>query len=136
MGFLASRDGEALTSKVLAKTYGTSPVVLRRVLVKLKAAGLVQTKRGVGGGSVLARDATTITVREVYEAVSEGSRLLPEFSKAGSGRVAPILADFVDELLADAEETLLEKLEGATVADMDRHVRGRSEAALGCDLRV
>lgn len=132
MGFLASRNGDALTSEVLAGTYGTSPVVLRRVLVKLKKAGLVQTKRGAGGGSVLAREATAITLREVYEAVTEDSSLMPGFSKGCSGKVAPILADYVNGLFAEAEEALLAKLGETTVAGMDAHVRGRIQSALGC----
>ncbi|MCG8459698.1 MAG: Rrf2 family transcriptional regulator [Holophagales bacterium] len=132
MGFLASRNGEALTSEVLAKTYGTSPVVLRRVLVKLKRAGLVRTKRGARGGSVLARDAIAITLREVYEAVSDDSKLMPEYSKGCSGKVAPILAEYVNSLFADAEEALLAKLEETTVARMDSHVRGRIRSALKC----
>lgn len=64
LGLLASKNGEPLTSEVMAKTYGTSPVVLRRVLAKLQRAGLVHTQRGVGGGSLLAREASQITLRE------------------------------------------------------------------------
>lgn len=135
MGLLASRGGEPMTSEVLAKTYGTSPVVLRRVLAKLKKAGLVETQRGVGGGSVLARSADAINLREVYEAISGDSRLMPVFSKGCSGRVAPILADYVNELFSDAEEALLTKLEQATVESMDRNVRGRIRLALNCDPR-
>lgn len=132
MGFLASRRGEALTSDVLAGTYGTSPVVLRRVLAKLQKAGLVETRRGVGGGSVLARSAGSINLRQVFEAVAEDTRLMPAFSDDCSGKIAPILADFVNELFADAEEALLAKLESVTVAGMDRQVRHRIVSALQC----
>ena len=132
MGFLASRQGAPLTSEVLAGTYGTSPVVLRRVLAKLKKAGLVQTQRGAGGGSVLARSADSINLREVYEAIADDARLMPLFSSGCSGKVAPILADYVNELFADAEEALLAKLEAETVASMDHHVRYRIQSALHC----
>ena len=77
MGFLAFSRGDALTSEVLAATYGTSPVVLRRVLAKLKRAGLVQSRRGVGGGSILARPADAVTLREVYEAITDDTKLMP-----------------------------------------------------------
>lgn len=131
MGFLASRD-EALTSETLAKTYGTSPVVLRRVLAKLNRAGLVSTQRGVGGGSVLGRSAASITLREVYEAIADGSRLMPLFPKTVDGPVAPVLAGYVNELFADAEEALLSQLGSVTVEEMDRDVRGRVRSALRC----
>ena len=125
MGFLAFCGGDALTSEVMAEAYGTSPVVLRRVLAKLRRAGLVQTQRGVGGGSVLARDAGKVTLREVYEAITEDTKLMPPYSKRGCGPVAPLLAGYVNELFTEAEQALLARLEAVTVAEMDRDVRQR-----------
>ena len=125
MGFLAFSRGDALTSEVLAATYGTSPVVLRRVLAKLKRAGLVQSRRGVGGGSVLARPADAVTLREVYEAITDDAKLMPPFSESCCGSVAPVLGGYVNELFAEAEQALLAKLQAVTVAEMDRDVRQR-----------
>ena len=85
VGFLASRDGEPLTSERLARTYGTSPVVLRRVLAQLQHAGLVRTQRGKGGGAVLARDAEDISLKEVFEAVSQDLELIPRHPGDGEG---------------------------------------------------
>ncbi|MEM9302242.1 MAG: Rrf2 family transcriptional regulator [Pseudomonadota bacterium] len=132
MGFLTSTDGGALTSVMMAKTYGTSPVVLRRVLAKLQRAGLVQTRRGVGGGSVLGRDPASITLRDVYEAVADEASVLPSYSGNCSGPVAPVLAGYVNELFADAEQALLERLGEVTVAEMDLAVRSRIVSALQC----
>lgn len=132
LGLLASRRGEPLTSEVLAQTYGTSPVVLRRVLAKLQRAGLVETRRGVGGGSVLARPADEIDLREAYEAITDNSELLRRHPSDCSGVVAPILANFVNELYEDAEGALLARLKDVTVAKMDRVVRGRIRRALDC----
>lgn len=128
MGFLASRGGEPLTSEILARTYGTHPVVLRRVLAKLKRAGLVSTRRGVGGGSVLARDAADIHLGEVYEAIRERPEILgrhPGDGDTGCGPVAQIVAGYVNELTAEAERALLGRLEAVTVEEMDVEVRGR-----------
>ncbi|MEM6993714.1 MAG: Rrf2 family transcriptional regulator [Myxococcota bacterium] len=132
VGFLASRDGEPLTSGRLARTYGTSPVVLRRVLAKLQQAGLVQTQRGVGGGAVLARDADEINLREVFEAVSGESKILPRHPGDGEGGVAPVLAEYINELYTEAERALLTQLEEVSVASMDRTVRHRIYEALDC----
>ena len=125
LGFLASRGDEPLTSETLAATYGTSPVVLRRVLAKLRRAGLVATRRGVGGGSVLARQPSAINLREAYEAVAEDTEILRRPASGCSGRVATIVAGYIDELYAEAEQALLGKLEAVTVAEMDREVRAR-----------
>ncbi|MFK7962648.1 MAG: Rrf2 family transcriptional regulator [Burkholderiaceae bacterium] len=125
VGFLASANGTPLTSEKMASVYGTSPVVLRRVLNKLRQAGLVQTQRGVNGGSVLAKSPSAINLREVYESIQDDKSLLPEYSTKCSGTVAPVLGNYLDELFAQAEEALLAKLEGVTVAQMDRVVRRR-----------
>ena len=125
VGFLASRKGEALTSQLMADVYGTSPVVLRRVLGKLQKAGVVHTQRGPNGGSLLAREASNINLREVYEAIRDNGSVLPAVSSKCSGAVAPVLANYIDELFADAEEALLRNLETVTVAKMDNVVRRR-----------
>lgn len=132
MGFLASRAGEPLTSETLAHTYGTSPVVLRRVLAKLQRAGLVETRRGVGGGSVLARRASAINLRQVYEAVADDQEILRRPPADGSRGIASIVAEYVDELYCDAEQALLGTLEAVTVAEMDEVVRARILAARAC----
>ena len=124
VGFLTSRRGEPVTSEVLAETYGTNPVVIRRVLSKLSHAGLVETRRGVGGGSVLAGDAGDFSLREVYEAVAEDQHLLRRHPDNESG-VAGVLADYINDLYADAEEALLARLGEVTVEQMDLAVRPR-----------
>jgi Rrf2 family protein len=42
---------------------------LEQILLALKGAGLVRSKRGVGGGYVLARDADQITLGDIVSAV-------------------------------------------------------------------
>ncbi|MEM1453376.1 MAG: Rrf2 family transcriptional regulator [Planctomycetota bacterium] len=135
LGFLTSRDGEPLTSEVLAHTYGTSPVVVRRVLVKLQRAGLIESRRGVGGGSVLARAPEEINLREAYDAIAADDALLPRHPGDGAPGVAPIVAGYVNELLEDAEEALMARLEDVTVAQMDRVLGGRIRRARGCSPR-
>ena len=129
LGFLTSA-GRPLTSEVMARTYGTSPVVLRRVLAKLQRAGLVETRRGAGGGSSLARPAEEINFLEVYEAVYETTQLLPRHPGDGKGPVAPVIAEYVNALYDEAEEALLERLEEVTVAQMDRAVARRIRRAV------
>ncbi len=125
LGFAAARAGKPVTSDDLARSYGTSPVVLRRVLAKLQRAGLIETQRGRGGGSVLARDATTITLRQAYEAVEEEPQILHRHPSLCEGRAATVLAEYVNGLYADAERALLERLEATTIAELDRHVRSQ-----------
>ncbi|MEL6614702.1 MAG: Rrf2 family transcriptional regulator [Bacteroidota bacterium] len=123
LGFSAARAGDPVTSDELARTYGTSPVVLRRVLSKLRRAGLVETRRGPGGGTVLARPASAITLRDAYDAVADDSHILHRHPSDCQGRAATVLAEYVNGLYADAEQALLERLGATTIDEMDRHVR-------------
>ena len=129
VGFLASRQGEPLTSETMAETFGTSPVVLRRVLSRLNQAGLVETKRGVGGGSVLARGAERITLRAVYQAVCVRHEIFKRHPE-GNGPVASVLGAYINELYASAEASMLAQLDSTSVADMDAIVRPKICSAM------
>lgn len=56
------------TSEWIAESVNTNPVVIRRVLGKLKKAGLVDIRRGLGGATLL-RNLEDITLLDVYRAV-------------------------------------------------------------------
>ena len=129
LGFLTARRGEPLTSEVLARTYGTSPVVLRRVLSKLGQAGLVAARRGAGGGSVLARAPSEISLLDVYTALTDKPALLPRHPGEDAGP-ARVLAAYINDIYADAEAALLDRLAAVSIEQMDSEVRPEICAAL------
>src|SRR5438128_11686806 len=53
----------------IAERTGLPQPYLEQILLALKGAGLVRSKRGVGGGYVLARDPEEITLREIVSGV-------------------------------------------------------------------
>lgn len=57
-----------LTSDFIAGSVNVNPVVIRRILQQLKAAGLITVTRGSGGASI-ARPLEEITFLDVYRAV-------------------------------------------------------------------
>lgn len=57
-----------LTSDFLAGSINVNPVVIRRLLQQLKAAGLITVTRGSGGASI-AKPLNEITFLDVYHAV-------------------------------------------------------------------
>jgi DNA-binding IscR family transcriptional regulator len=62
---LAYRDGESLSSTRLAESVRTNPVVIRRLLIRLGKAGLVEAQVGKSGGVRLARRPESITLLHV-----------------------------------------------------------------------
>ena len=70
---LASTPGEALTSEYIAGSVNTNPVVVRRLLGTLRKVGIVSSQPGNGGGWELAKNPAKLTLRDVRQAVNEGS---------------------------------------------------------------
>jgi len=56
------------TSEVLAKSVNTNPVVIRRIISKLKSAGILAVRSGVGG-TYLIQDINHLNLLDVYNAV-------------------------------------------------------------------
>ena len=70
LSVLALSPDENYSSEKLALTVNTNAVVIRRMLLDLKNAGLIETQRGPGGGARLAKSAAQITLEEIHRAVA------------------------------------------------------------------
>ena len=61
-------SNQKMTSDFMAESIGTNPVIVRKILQQLKAAGLVEVARGTGGVKVT-KPFDQITFLDVYRAV-------------------------------------------------------------------
>jgi Rrf2 family protein len=68
LSLLAVANEAHCTSAWIAESVNTNPVVIRRVIGKLKKAGLVDVRPGTGGAYLL-KDLEEITLLDVYRAV-------------------------------------------------------------------
>src|SRR5882757_10441530 len=66
MAVLGFDHGEEISSATLAGSVNADPTFVRKSLSKLSKAGLVVTKRGKSGSSVLARPPRQITLLDIY----------------------------------------------------------------------
>lgn len=122
MGMVAWSEGAGVTatSDKIAGSVGTHAVVVRRVLAALGRAELVQTRRGAGGGTRLARPADTITLRHVYEALEDEETLF-HTTRSGPNEQCPVgqhMSAYLDDLFVDIEDTLKRRLEQTTIAEI------------------
>ena len=62
------KDDYKVTSDFLAGSINTNPVLIRKILTQLKAAGLITVARGTGGIAVT-RPLSEITFYDVYQAI-------------------------------------------------------------------
>ena len=68
LSLVAIERNELCTSEWIAESVNTNPVVIRRVIGKLRNAGLIQVRRGLGGAT-LEKPLHLITLLDVYRAV-------------------------------------------------------------------
>lgn len=116
---LAERPGEPATSEHLAACVRTNPVVVRRTLAGLREAGLVASSAGHRGGWTLARDAESITLRDIYAALGERLLFALDFNAGNPDcRVQRAVAGTLDDFLHEAEALLASRLSRITLADV------------------
>ena len=77
---LHAQEGRPTTVRDIAERTGLPQPYLEQILLALKGAGLVRSKRGVGGGYVLARDPSEISLASIIRAV-DGPIVLGDFSE-------------------------------------------------------
>ena len=108
----------------LAERTGLPQPYLEQILLNLKGVGLVRSKRGVGGGYILARSAETITLAEIVAAVDgpivAGAFGEPHKDGACDHEGQCVLLD----VWADVGEHMRENLASFTLADMVAQARG------------
>ena len=118
-------DQERPTSvRDLADRTGLPQPYLEQILLNLKGVGLVRSKRGVGGGYVLARPAEDITLAEIVAAVDgpivAGAFGEPHQDGACDHEGQCVLLD----VWADVGEHMREHLASFTLADMVLQAKG------------
>jgi Rrf2 family iron-sulfur cluster assembly transcriptional regulator len=123
---LALRENyvEPTSVRDLAERTGLPQPYLEQILLSLKGVGLVRSKRGVGGGYVLARNAESITLAEIVAAV-DGPIAAGDFGEPHQDGACDHEGQCV--LLgvwADVGNHMREHLASFTLADMVAQARG------------
>ncbi|MYT99994.1 MULTISPECIES: Rrf2 family transcriptional regulator [unclassified Streptomyces] len=127
LAMLAHRRGGLLTSQEIAESLDSNPVLVRRVLGRLRDAGLAWSVEGRAGGWSLARDPRAITLYDAYAAVEEGKvfsrHTHPPSSTCEIGRN---LADVLDAEFQSAERALEERLGRTSIAGLLQRILASS----------
>ena len=108
-----------MTSDLIASSVNVNPVVIRRTLSSLKAAGMIEVKAG-SGGATPEKDADDITLYDVYTAVDcvEGNLFNFHENPNPECPVGKNIHAVLDSHLADAQTALENELKSVTLADL------------------
>ena len=122
---LHSDESGPTSVRDIAERTGLPQPYLEQILLALKGAGIVRSKRGVGGGYVLARPAAEITLAEIVSAV-DGPIVVGDFGLPHQDGACDHEGQCV--LLAiwgEAGEAMRRHLDGFTLADVRDMARGQ-----------
>ncbi|MFK7764009.1 MAG: Rrf2 family transcriptional regulator [Roseobacter sp.] len=106
------------TSADIADHAGTNPVVVRRVLGRLREAGLLTSEKGHAGGWCLAKKPERITLADVYVALDERLIASESHDHAHECSVEHALHRRVSSVMKDIEQSLIDRLAETTISEV------------------
>lgn len=123
LAILALGNEYKMTSDFIASSVNVHPVVIRRTLASLKAAGLVEVRAG-SGGARLARDAGDISLYDIYRAVDSLEGGLFNFHDSPNPQcpVGRNIHAVLDGHLLAAQTAMENELRGVTLADLQNQL--------------
>ena len=113
---MASAPGSAFSTADLADEFGLSRNHLAKIMQRLSRVGLIETRRGGGGGAALARPASEIRVGTVVRLLEEGQPLVECFGADSTCTLDRGCG--LKTRLRGAEAVFYEELDRATLQDI------------------
>lgn len=114
---LASDPARALSAAELAREFGLSRHHLAKILQRLAQAGFVVTRRGGGGGAMLARAPRELRLGDIVRHLEAGQALVECFAADGGACTLDGHCRLKGRLRA-AHDAFLRELDRATLADI------------------
>jgi Rrf2 family protein len=113
-----------IDSRTIAASVNTNPVVVRRLLLALRRAGLVETCCGKYGGAMLAKAPRQISLLEVYDAVDPRPAIA--ISKRKAFNKCPVscsMKAIMAEVSAGADRAMRSHLRAMSLSQLLRRIR-------------
>jgi Rrf2 family transcriptional regulator, nitric oxide-sensitive transcriptional repressor len=124
MSYLSAKSPDSSDTGQIAEATGVPSAYLAKVLQSLRKAGIVQSRRGRGGGITLARPPEDLTILEIVNAVDPLQRITKcPIGLATHGVKLCPMHSRLDEALAMTEEIFRE----TTLAELLAEGAGRGQ---------
>ena len=126
MTALAFSPGEVISSETLAASVNTNPVVVRRLLLALRRARLIDTFTGKHGGARLRKNARQISLVDIYDAI-EPRPVVPinERRVLKKCHVSCHMKSIMTHVAESTEDAIRTHLRRTSLADLVRKVPAR-----------
>ena len=119
-----NHKGQSVSSEALAENICTNPARIRKVMGKLKKAGIVETREGVAGGYRFLGDAGSLTLERVAAALEV--KFVDVAWHSGDMDmeclVASGMAAIMDEIYQQLNLECYQNLKEITIYDIDKKI--------------
>ena len=119
------KDDYKVTSDFLAGSTNVNPVIIRKILGQLKAAGLVEVARGSGGASI-AKPLDEISFLDIYhavECVEKGELFHFHENPSADCPVGRNIHGVLDDKLIRVQKAMEDELSSITMEDVIQDTR-------------
>lgn len=117
-------------SEELASNVCTNPARVRKVMAKLKKAGIIATKEGLEGGYQFIKDPSRVNLKQICDALSV--TFVSAAWKSGKSdmtcTIASGMAGVMDEIYKELDEICKQRMERITVKDIEEELIRKKEA--------
>ncbi|MGD1885798.1 MAG: Rrf2 family transcriptional regulator [Cohaesibacteraceae bacterium] len=117
MGHMAREPDKRFRSEDIAAFHQTNPVVVRRVLGRMRELDLVTSEKGHSGGWQLAKPATDIALSDIYVGLAD-KQFRVENSADTHCAVERALFNAFEDAMSEAERTLIDRLRSISLQNI------------------
>ncbi len=120
------KEDYKVTSDFLAGSTNVNPVIVRKILGQLKAAGLVEVARGFGGASIPKplRDISFLDIYRAVECIEHGELFHFHENPNEACPVGRNIHKALDGRLAQVQKAMEDELSSITLEDVMRDTKG------------
>ncbi|MBC1629549.1 Rrf2 family transcriptional regulator [Listeria welshimeri] len=116
----------SITSDTIAASVNTNPVVIRRIMSKLKKAGLIQSSPGISG-TYLLKNATEITLYDIYQAVEVTDNLFDIHKNPNPNcEVGANIQETLDTVFIHAQQKMEAELKRTTLSQITADIKQKA----------
>lgn len=119
------QENYKVTSDFIANSTNVNPVIIRKILLQLKGAGLIEVARGTGGTRIT-RPLSEITFLDIYRAVEcvEENQLFHFHENPNANcPVGRNIHNVLDDKLKRVQDAMERELQAITLADVKKDLR-------------
>lgn len=121
-----NHKAEVVSSENLAQNVCTNAARIRKVMAKLKKAGLVETKEGIDGGYIFRLDSHDVNLCMIAAAL-EAAFVSASWRSGNTEKdclISSGMAGVLDDIYMELDRLCYEKVKGITIADLDQKIFG------------